>query len=518
MATQREPSLRLVRGSRPDEDPLLDGAKTLVDVPLAAILSPESSALSSPELAPVSGEIRTSWINGSPSATLVGVGALPALRTPNTERKRHSRTRSDLARHMFVEPMTVEAIAKARHMRDEPKVEVNLPEAEKLDRRPDLRIVHPAQRIDHVEPPTVGRPDKWQVFDDIGLAPKPITKKAQKLVVSTYRLMGFGILSVIVAVLVGYIGTTAFYFFNHSWITPVALSPNDEKVVALQGQLAQQLNERERLAGELDQADRSIIAEQTFQLQFAKAIKKDLDGRRMALGRVKELAQTAAATRQEIRNTNGDYSASQVAKMSEEYKAGLIDRSSMMSGKFQLAQISTANLSLAERQVEFDQRASELAAETQSLDALLSNKSNSAALSYDVLKIARDYETSKLALAKETGNRERLKSSLERMDQIIDGIKQSAFLRAAENGANVALVPYANMKNVSKGAPLYACKLDMIMCRQVGTVRDVLPGEVNVKHPNRDTIVRGRMIEMQMTEAGAAQDDVLFAGSRPFGF
>jgi hypothetical protein len=506
---------------------LLDGAKTLVDVPLGAIMSSESSALGQPELAPVSGEIRTSWIDGSPNATLIGVGALPALRTPNTERKRHNRKRPDLSKHMFVEPVTVEAIAKARHLREEPTIEVNLPEADGPERRPDLKLVEPAHgpahrpahRIEHLEPPvTETKPEKWQAFDDMGLAPKPITKKAQKLVVSTYRLLGFGILSVIVAVLVGYIGTTAFYFFNHSWVTPVALSPNDEKVVALQGQLAAQLNERERLAGELDQADRSIAAEQTFQLQFAKAIKKDLEGRRMALGRVKALAQTAAATRQEIRNTNGDYSASQVAKMGDEYKAGLIDRDSMMAGKFQLAQISTANLSLAERQVEFDQRASELSAETSSLDALLSNKSNTAALSYDVLKIARDYETSKLALAKETGNRERLKSSLERQDTIIDGIKQSAFLRAAENGATVALVPYSNMKNVTKGSPLYACKLNMIMCRQVGTVRDVLPGEVNVKHPNRDTMLRGRMIEMQMTDAAAAQDDVLFAGSRPFGF
>jgi len=35
-------------------------------------------------------------------------------------------------------------------------------------------------------------------------------------VVSSYRLLGFGILSIIVAVLVGYIATTVFYFLNKS--------------------------------------------------------------------------------------------------------------------------------------------------------------------------------------------------------------------------------------------------------------------------------------------------------------
>lgn len=510
MASIREPSLRLIRGSGENDDTTLEGAQTLVDVPLGALASAESSALANPELAPVSGEIRTSWIDGNPTQTLIGVGALPALRTPNMVRKK--RVDADLKRRLFVTPETVEAIAKQKKIDDEAKVIINMP-AESAH-KPELKIV-PRPDEPHTGAP---EPAKWQPFEDLGLAPKPVTKKAQKLVVSTYRLLGFSILTVIVMVLVGYIATTAFYFLNHSWVTPVAISPNDEKVVGLQGQLAAQLNERERLAAELAQSERAILAEQTFEMQFAKAIKKDLEGRRMALGRVKQLAHTAAATRAEIRATNGDYSQSQVAKMGSEYEAGLIDRSAMMAGKFQLAQISSANLSLAERQVEFDQRAAELASETESLDAILADKSSSSALSYDVLKIARDYDTSKLALAREMGNRERLKSALERQDTILAGINQSAYLRAANNGAQVAMVPYTNMKNIEKGTPLYACKLNMIWCHKVGTVRDILAGEVNVKHPNRDAMVRGQMIEMEMTDASAAQDEVLFAGHPPLGF
>ncbi len=358
---------------------------------------------------------------------------------------------------------------------------------------------------------------KWQAFEDLGLAPKPMTKKLQKLVVSSYRLLGFGILSLIVFVLVGYIGTSAFYYMNRTWITPTILSANDDKVVGLQSQLATQLNERAKLAGELDQAERAILAEQNFQLQFAKAIKFDAQGRRAALAKVQQLAAVAAATRNQIRSTNGTYAAQTAATMEKDYKLGLINRDSMMNGKYQQAQISSANLSLAERQAQFDVQAQELAAQTSSLDALLANK-QTAALSYDVLKIARDYETSKLVLARETGNRERLKDSLKRQDQIINGVTNSAYMRAVADGATVALVPYSNLKNVTGGTALYACRVSMLVCREVGVVKDVLPGEVTVKEPNRDSVVRGRMISMQMSDPAAAENEVLFAGGPPLFF
>lgn len=368
------------------------------------------------------------------------------------------------------------------------------------------------------EPPLkiVKRDEQWQRFENMGLGARAVSK-AQKLVVSTYRLVGFGILTLVVFVLLGYIAVTAFYFFNRTWVAPIVISASDENVVALQSQLAAQENQRANLVGELQQAERAIAAEQLFHLQFVKAIKKDLAGRRIALDRAKQLSQAAATTREEIRTTNADYSQSTVARMGDDFAAGMIDRDAMLAGKVQLAQISTANLSLAERQNEFDERAAELAVQTQSLDAILANKSATAALSYDVLRIARDYEASKLALARELGNRDRLKASIERQDQIIAGLNRSSYLRAIADHATVALVPYANLGNVKKGTPLYGCRLKMMICRQVGTVLEVLPGEVQVRHPSRDMIVRGRMVEMQLSEPDAAQDMVLFAGGAPLG-
>jgi hypothetical protein len=510
MSAPSEPNLRLVKASRDLKTDAGDSAQSAPNDARDAHASAETSALGQESVA--TGEIRNDWMldpgDSAPSGTLLGVPGFPAAPRPKIVLDRNN---------LFVTPETVAAIEQVKRPTD-PTLKVLVDADEKVEKL-DMIDGVPLARLDQhsTQRPETAPATPYKSFEELGLPPHKITRKFQKVMVSTYRLIGFGVLSLVVFVLLGYIATTAFYFLNRTWITPVALTANDEKVVAMQGQLAERLNTRAQLVAEFEQSERAIAAEQAFQMQFARAIKRDLEGRQLALKSVQKLAHDAAATREEIRTTNGDYSASTVARMENEYKAGLIDRNSMLTGKYQLAQISSANLSLAERQAEFDQRAAELASETQSLDAILADKSHQAALSYDVLKIARDYETSKLALAREMSDHERLKGSIERQDQIIDGMRQAAYLRALDDHATVALVPYSHLKNVEKGTTLYGCALDMLVCHAVGKVLDILPGEVMVKVPNRDSMVRGRMIEMQLTDQEAAQNEVLFAGHAPLG-
>jgi len=358
------------------------------------------------------------------------------------------------------------------------------------------------------------------VFEQLGLgAPKLDSQKAAKLLVNAYRLLGFGILTIIVIVLVGYITSTVFYYFSNSWITPMAVSPTDEKVVALQAQLGEQQNARDKIADELQQAERVILAQQTFQAEFAKAIRSDLEGRKLALGRIRGLATSAARTRNAIRNQNAAYANASRQRMQQEYAAGLIDRTAMLSGKFQLAQISSSNLSLAERQAEFETRAADLEAQARSLDAILENAQGSggAALSYEVLRIKQEYEASRLDLAKSVEARETLKAALVRQDKIVTALQQSAYLRAVRDKASVAFVPYGNLSRAEKGAPLYACKLGMLFCYHVGEILEVLPGEVQFKHPHRERNLRGQLavLKLDTDDPDAAADDVLFAGGRP---
>ncbi|MEO8699121.1 MAG: hypothetical protein ABI867_03725 [Kofleriaceae bacterium] len=383
-----------------------------------------------------------------------------------------------------------------------------------------ITTTRPATQMQAVtaDEPTPNVRGKWASFEALGLGQKINSQTAGKVIVTAYRLLGFAILTIIVVVLVGYIANTAFFYMSNSWVVPMAISPTDEKVVTLQAQLSEQQNTRDRIADEFNQAERAIAAQQQFQTEFTKAIKRDLVGRTAALGRVRALANAAASTRASIRNQNSAYAASSRKRMAQEYAAGLIDRNTMLSGKFQMAQITSSNLSLAERQAEFETRASELEAQAESLDAVLENKQgDEVALSYEVLRIKQEYESSKLDLAKAIEARDTLKTSLARQDKILASLETSSWLRALRDKASVAFVPYSNLANTEKDTGVYACRVGMIWCRHIGDVLEVLPGEVQFKHPQRDKMLRGQMVEIKLDadEADAAADDVLFVGGKP---
>jgi hypothetical protein len=362
--------------------------------------------------------------------------------------------------------------------------------------------------------------NQWEVFEQLGLGPPKESAQQQraKMIVSAYRALGFGILTLIVVILVGYIATSAFYFVSDSWVQPMVVSPTDEKVLALESQVTEQENVRDRILADLNHADRYIAVQQAYQAEFAQAIRADLSGRKAALSRVRKLAKDYAGARGRVQASNQAFASASRKRMTQEYAAGLIDRSDMLSGKFQLAQITSSNLSLAERQAEYETRAADLETEAQALDAILSEKGGTAALSYDVLKIKQEYEMSRLETAKAIESREALKASLTRQDAILADLRGSPWLRAVHAKAHVAFVPYGNLDEVSVGSPVYGCALEMIFCSKVGKVMSILPGEVNFKHPHREKMLRGKMIELELSDQDAAEDDVLFVGGRPLLF
>ena len=150
----------------------------------------------------------------------------------------------------------------------------------------------------HVELEPVGR---WAAFEKLGLVPKQVHGVASKAIVATYKLVGFGVLTLIVTVLVGYIATTAFYFVSSSWITPTVVTASDDKVVALQTELAAQQNQRDKIAADIHEADRAIAAENMFEPSSRRRSAPTAPSRMAALGRIRR-ARIAARSRRATRS------------------------------------------------------------------------------------------------------------------------------------------------------------------------------------------------------------------------
>jgi hypothetical protein len=109
-----------------------------------------------------------------------------------------------------------------------------------------------------------------------------------------------------------------------------------------------------------------------------------------------------------------------------------------------------------------------------------------------------------------------LDTRLAEQDEMLARLARSPYLRAASGRVVVGFVPYDNLDNVHPGVTLYGCEWGLIRCAAVGKVTALVDGEVRDTHPHDDSPQRGLLVEISLTDAGAAQWGILFAGKKPF--
>jgi hypothetical protein len=333
------------------------------------------------------------------------------------------------------------------------------------------------------------------------------------------RRLGFAALTLVTLALAGYLANIAFYSFSDHWIVPATLSPSHEQVAALQVQLAEQQHVRERIAGELQQAERELPARQAIHADLVKAIRRDLDEAKLALTQLRALADEAAQPSGAVRSPD--------ARLSSPARATRATRPTNRKPARPAAPTRSTRPSpapapaVANRGAQLEAGAAELEAKTHALEAILAGTLGDAtpALDYELLRIKQSFEAARLDLAKATQARDTLRAALARQDQLITSLEQSAYLRAARDRAPAAFVPRASIPHVQPGTPLHACKLGLLLCRRVGEVRELLPDEVQFRHPHRDRNLRGRIALLSLApDANAADADVLFLGGAPLLF
>jgi len=242
----------------------------------------------------------------------------------------------------------------------------------------------------------------------------------QPSIVRLYKVAGLVALTAILIGLLGFLVVNIFYFFDHSWIRPVVLSPTAKEVV-----------------------------EASTQLEDAR---------------------------------------------------------------LRANQLST-------QKVEIEAQLSEIDRTVATDDKILGELSNVDAKKSPDLWVT--VEHTKLDKENEVGKRAPLKSRLDGLapqikaqDDLVQKLGASPYLRAINHNVVLAFVPYTN-DHVKLGTKLYSCAWGLVLCSRVGKVTATIDGEAQNTHPHDDSIQRGTMVEIELTNKAAEGESVLFAGGKP---
>jgi hypothetical protein len=249
----------------------------------------------------------------------------------------------------------------------------------------------------------------------------------QPSIVRIYKIAGLVALTAILVGLVGFLVINIFYFFDHSWVRPVVLSPTHHRVVEASTQLSDAKLRESQLGSEV----------------------------RVIEGKLADIERSIGDVDQCIAESNGKFEAPKTASDWLARRAA------------QLCKLDRENM------------------------------------------IGR-----RVPLGQQIDN---LKLRIKDQDAVVNRLAQSPYLKAIENKVTLVFVPNQNLKNIRIGGPLYGCTWGLVWCRKVGIVKAVLEGEVQDIHPHDESVQRGLMVEVDVTEWGA-NEAVLFAGSKPLWF
>ncbi|MEJ7601001.1 MAG: hypothetical protein WKG01_24055 [Kofleriaceae bacterium] len=248
----------------------------------------------------------------------------------------------------------------------------------------------------------------------------------QPTIVRIYKIAGLVALTAILVGLVSFLVVNVFYFFDHSWVRPVILSPSHHKVVEASTTLAdaelrtsQFVTEKAEIEASLLEIERTITANDKFIVELGAQV--------------------------------------DAPKSTEQW---------MLRRELEKAKLEKEN-AVGRRQ-----------------------------------PLGQRLESIKLRISEQ--------------EAVVKRLKDSPYLRGIDQRAVLAFVPYENIRrNIKLGTPLYGCAWGLVGCSKVGKVTRVLEGEVENTHPHDETIQRGQMVEIHLTDASAAGDKVLFAGGKP---
>jgi len=337
-----------------------------------------------------------------------------------------------------------------------------------------------------------------------------------KVVLTLYRVFAITVLYLVLVGILVYAWMMGFYAVNTSWAAPVILSASDEK--------------------SLDFREKLVTSQQTVE-----NLKVDTKKLGEGLGEMREHRGALLALEPELRDAiarqhlHNTTTGPELAQLNQQKFA---DNAKTQKLVEQLKDVE-ANISkdLDAGLITKGDAAQQLSALNQAQDAYTDSRIAALLLTDSVLdKTATGTDTlnvlekqtelqsevAQLDIAISVAEKQFYEESrqIDRLRAAIDTAKQSPYYLNASRDQTLyfAFVPYDNQAQAVVGASIYDCYLNMVLCRRVGTVKAVFPGEEQAIHPIFKTQIRGFLIQMNLDHPESARSKTVFLGRKPILF
>lgn len=344
----------------------------------------------------------------------------------------------------------------------------------------------------------------------------PLQSYAYKSVLTAYRVFAIIVLYAVLAGVLSYAFVMGFYALNKSWAAPIILSASDEK--------------------SLDFMQKLVVSRQTIEDLKVDVLRQQTTLAEMAKHRASLLALDPELQAAIVRERDHDrLTGPQLAELDKQKQADNRKTEEILTQLRQLE--SQIKSDLANGLITKGDAATQQAGLNQAEDAYTDSRIADVLLSDNVLDKTMVGTKSLDAIEKQAELRSNIAQldvtlsvaekqleednrQVERLHDAITIAKQSPYYLNASGDKRLyfAFVPYDNQGNATLGAPIYDCYLNMVLCRRVGSVKQIFLGEQVISHPIFKTQVRGLTILMDLSHRESAKSQTVFIGRKPLLF
>ena len=316
-----------------------------------------------------------------------------------------------------------------------------------------------------------------------------------------------------------WLGVALVRVFSDSWIAPISLSPDSDSVLQMNLQLTRERAEMERVEAEMMRIDAEIAAidsglerlgslrhtsDEVFaygadesSVEEASLIRAvhNLRDERVILERL------IARQQHEVELAQQHLTAGLIERRDYEVQAQQLDRLELQRIASVRALDEAETLRRHAGRSTAQLRSSAGGSQDSRMPEIVERHEAETRLELEIIRL--EAERRGLVATRDVGQR-----SLAELEEVMHSIEARPLYQATQREMEVAFVPYQQLDGVHAGAPIIRCHAGIFFCERVGTVHEVMPGEVVTQDPWGE-LARGRYAVLDLTDATAVQERIL---------